>query len=161
MNLTIYRAVIPSPVGDLYCAADDSAVLEILYKEERGGEKFTDSHILSRLRGELESYFSGKLERFTTPVRLSGTPHRLKVWGELKNIPYGETVTYRSVAQRVGSAPIAVGQAVGANRVNILLPCHRVVGSDGSLTGYGGGLERKRFLLALESKLKAVVSGEA
>jgi methylated-DNA-[protein]-cysteine S-methyltransferase len=149
--MTVFCAVIPSPLGDLYCQADDSAVLEIQYTAGLFCSDGINHPVLLQLRNELDSYFSGKLKQFTVPIKLSGTAHRLMVWDELKNIPYGKTVTYRDVAQNVGSAPIAVGQAVGANRVNILIPCHRVVGSDGSLTGYGGGLERKRILLALES----------
>jgi len=153
MTQSTNHAAIPSPIGTLYCAADDSAVLEILYTtDEKFSGNFNHHHpILQKLRGELESYFSGKLKQFTVPVRLSGTTHRLKVWDELKNIPYGETVSYSRIAKNIGSAPIVVGGAVGANRVNIVVPCHRVIGSNGSLTGYSGGLERKAFLLALEN----------
>ncbi|MCL2002766.1 MAG: methylated-DNA--[protein]-cysteine S-methyltransferase [Oscillospiraceae bacterium] len=149
MSQAIYRAAILSPLGVLYCSADDGAVLEVLYA---AGEPYAGklNPVLARLRDELDEYFAGQRKTFGVPLALSGTAHRLKVWDALRGIPYGETVSYRHIAERVGSAPIAVGQAVGANRVNILIPCHRVVGSDGSLTGYGGGLERKKFLLDLE-----------
>jgi len=152
MNLTVCRAAIPSPLGILYCTADDTAVTAVLYEPDEIWETAVcaDCPVLPRLRDELDGYFSGKLKNFTLSVKLTGTPHRLKVWNALRAIPYGETVSYKDIAQSVGSVPIAAGQAVGANRVNILVPCHRVVGSDGSLTGYGGGLRRKQLLLDLE-----------
>jgi methylated-DNA-[protein]-cysteine S-methyltransferase len=151
VNKTIYRAALPSPIGVLYCAADDEAVLEILYS---AGESFSENPnpVLKKLRGELDEYFAGTRRTFSVPVKLSGTQHQLKVWDALQKIPYGETAAYGSIAKAVGSAALAVGQANGKNRVNIVVPCHRVIGSDGSLTGYGGGLERKEFLLNLEKR---------
>ena len=153
---TIYRTSIPSPLGDLTCAASDSAVILLLYTPDAA---LSSPHIVSgfnpvltRLREQLDEFFAGTRRQFDLPVELSGTPHQLKVWNALRGIPYGETVPYQQIAKIVGSAPIAVGQANGKNRVNILIPCHRVVGADGSLTGYGGGLERKRFLLDLEAR---------
>ena len=153
---TIYRAAIPSPLGDLTCAATDSAVILLLYTPDAvlSSPHVVDGFnpVLTRLREQLHEYFAGMRRQFDLPVELSGTPHRLKVWYALRGIPYGEIVSYQHIAKTVGSAPIAVGQANGKNRVNILIPCHRVVGADGSLTGYGGGLERKRFLLDLEAR---------
>ena len=155
---TICRAAIPSPLGDLTCAATDSAVVMIMYTPGAAPE---DSHvvdgfnpILERLRNQLREYFAGTRRDFDIPAKLSGTPHQCKVWNALQEIPYGETASYQRIAQTIGSAPIAVGQANGRNRVNILIPCHRVIGADGSLTGYGGGLDRKRYLLDLERKYK-------
>jgi len=102
---------------------------------------------------ELDAYFAGKLRRFTVPLDLRGTAFQRRVWELLCDIPYGETRSYGEVAQAVGNskASRAVGQAIGRNPVSIVVPCHRVIGSDGGLTGYGGGLHRKRFLLDLES----------
>ena len=102
---------------------------------------------------QLERYFAGELAQFTCPLDLHGTPFQLQVWNALTRIPYGETRTYTEIAQEIGhpSAVRAVGAANGANPVAIIVPCHRVIGSNGSLTGYGGGLPTKAWLLALES----------
>jgi methylated-DNA-[protein]-cysteine S-methyltransferase len=147
----VYHTVIPSPLGDLYCKASDRAVTHVLFTPEQRGLDVSN-HILETLRLQLNEYFHGKRRQFTIPFTLDGTEHQLRVWNALTEIPYAKTVTYANIAALVGSVPIAVGQAVGKNRINIVIPCHRVVGSDGSLTGYGGGLERKQFLLELESR---------
>src|SRR5205085_10571542 len=101
---------------------------------------------------QLRAYFRGESTAFDVPLELRGTPFQRRVWASLCTIPYGETVTYGALAQRLGtpSAARAVGLANGRNPVGIIVPCHRVVGSDGSLTGYGGGLDRKRRLLEFE-----------
>ena len=111
-----------------------------------------DNDHLRRLRREMDEYFAGRRHAFEVPLRVSGTPFQERVWGELRTIPYGETRSYADVARAVGSAGAvrAVGQANGANRIAIVLPCHRVVNAGGQLGGYGGGLWRKRRLLALE-----------
>jgi AraC family transcriptional regulator of adaptative response/methylated-DNA-[protein]-cysteine methyltransferase len=104
------------------------------------------------LRQELDDYFQGGRARFTLPLASRGTPFQEKVWLELRRIPYGQTISYDELARRVGQpmAQRAVARANGMNYVAILIPCHRVIGKDGSLTGYGGGLWRKRLLLELE-----------
>ncbi len=101
---------------------------------------------------ELQRYFAGELRQFTCPLDLCGTPFQLQVWEQLCTIPYGETRTYGEIAQAIGrpTASRAVGAANGANPVAVIVPCHRVIGSDGSLTGYGGGLANKSWLLSLE-----------
>ena len=106
-----------------------------------------------RLISQLDAYFTGKLRDFTLPLDLRGTSFQRQVWDILCGIPWGETRTYGEIAQALGRprAARAVGRAVGTNPVSIVVPCHRVVGSDGSLTGYGGGLDRKRALLKLEA----------
>ena len=103
---------------------------------------------------QLERYFAGEHLQFTCPLDLHGTPFQLKVWNALTRIPYGETRSYAGVAREIGhpDAVRAVGAANGANPVAIIVPCHRVIGSNGSLTGYGGGLPTKAWLLALEKK---------
>ena len=98
----------------------------------------------------LALYFSGAQPDFTPPLRLRGTPFQRAVWEALRAIPYGQTLSYGALAARLGSSARAVGGAVGRNPIALIVPCHRVVGADGSLTGYAGGLERKRWLLALE-----------
>lgn len=107
---------------------------------------------IDRLRSELERYFAGDLQAFTVPIVPKGTPFQEKVWTELQQIPHGETISYDELAQRIDqpTAMRAVARANGMNRISILIPCHRVIGKDGTLTGYGGGLWRKRLLLELE-----------
>lgn len=113
----------------------------------------TGDRLFTTLAGELAAYLSGSLTTFTTPVRTHGDAFSEQVWDRLARIPNGATTTYGVIAAEFGNRNLAqrVGQAVGHNPVSILVPCHRVVGSDGSLTGYAGGLDRKRTLLALES----------
>lgn len=103
---------------------------------------------------ELDAYFAGRLRQFTVPIDLRGTDFQRLVWEMLRNIPYGETRSYAQVAHAAGrpNGPRGVGQAVGRNPISIIVPCHRVIGSNGELTGYGGGLPRKRALLELEMK---------
>jgi methylated-DNA-[protein]-cysteine S-methyltransferase len=103
---------------------------------------------------ELEAYFAGRLRQFSIPLDLRGTEFQKRVWNALLAIPYGETWSYAQVAREIGrpSASRAVGRAVGTNPVSIIVPCHRVIGSGGGLVGYGGGLERKKALLALEAR---------
>lgn len=108
----------------------------------------------SNLATQLDSYFAGKLSQFDVSLDLRGTPFQLKVWEVLRSIPYAETRSYREIAEAIGrpNAARPVGGAVGSNPVSIVVPCHRVIGSDGKLTGYGGGLERKLALLNLEAR---------
>lgn len=108
--------------------------------------------VLARARDEIGAYFEGRRGRFDVPLELVGTPFQREVWQALLEIPFGETSTYGAIARRCGRprAVRAVGAAVGRNPVSIIVPCHRVLGSDGSLTGYAGGLPRKRALLTLE-----------
>lgn len=106
--------------------------------------------LLGRLADQLTAYFAGTRRGFDVPYELRGGDHHHRVWGLLQEIPYGATVTYGDLAERSGGAAQSVGRAVGANPISILVPCHRVIGADGSLTGYAGGLDRKRALLALE-----------
>ncbi len=109
-----------------------------------------DEPLLGDLADQLAEYLAGSRRDFDIPYELHGGDHHRQVWGLLEEIPYGTTVTYGDLAVRTGGAAQAVGRAVGANPISILVPCHRVIGADGSLTGYAGGLERKRTLLALE-----------
>ena len=110
------------------------------------------SGVLQKCLLELDSYFAGKLKVFTVPIKLAGTDFRMRCWEALSKIPYGETVSYGQLADRIGNpkASRAVGGANHHNPIAVIVPCHRVIGADGSLTGFGGGLDKKRFLLELE-----------
>lgn len=114
-----------------------------------------DAAVLDRASEQLQAYFEGRRRRFDLPLELVGTAFQREVWQALLAIPFGATSTYREVAARIGrpQAVRAVGGAIGRNPVSIVVPCHRVVGSDGSLTGFGGGLPRKRALLGIEGAL--------
>jgi methylated-DNA-[protein]-cysteine S-methyltransferase len=153
--------VIPeSPVGMLTLAADDDGRLSRLEFGEwspqvRAAEVVhvaeADGVIAETLR-QLDEYFAGTRREFDVPLAPRGTPFQLAVWDALRTIPYGETTSYGEIARSVGrpNAVRAVGQANGRNPIAIIVPCHRVIGSDRSLTGYGGGMERKEYLLRLE-----------
>ncbi|MGE0045016.1 MAG: methylated-DNA--[protein]-cysteine S-methyltransferase [Hyphomonadaceae bacterium] len=153
-------AIVKSPVGDLYIASEDGALIACefedyergmahnAHKEKKGGK----DAVLDQARRELDQFFAGTLKRFTIPVAPRGTEFQRKVWRALQAIPYGRTTSYGQIAAKVGlpQAMRAVGAANGRNPICIIIPCHRVIGADGSLTGFGGGLDRKRFLLGLE-----------
>jgi AraC family transcriptional regulator of adaptative response/methylated-DNA-[protein]-cysteine methyltransferase len=161
-------AQMTSPLGPIMIAGDDQAIVLVEFWDRRMLEtqfqvlqKRLDVHffpgentMISRMRDELETYFAGSLRQFTTPLHFPGSEHQKQVWQALLEIPYGTTESYAELATRIGrkSAVRAVAKAVGENRLAIVLPCHRIVGSNGKLTGYGGGLWRKRFLLNLEGE---------
>jgi methylated-DNA-[protein]-cysteine S-methyltransferase len=143
--------IIDSPVGPLRLRADDHALLEVAFAK---GAPERSAHPILRLAGaELAAYFAGKLTRFEVPLDAVGTEFQRAVWRALLEIPFGETRSYADIAVRIGrpAAVRAVGAANGRNPIAIVIPCHRVIGSDGSLTGYGGGEPRKRWLLSHES----------
>ena len=110
--------------------------------------------LLDEVERQLGEYFAGGRRRFDLPLDLRGTAHQKRVWSELLKIPFGETISYGQLAERVGSSPRAVGGANGSNRVPIVVPCHRVIAADGSLGGFGGGLPVKQHLLELEGSLR-------
>jgi methylated-DNA-[protein]-cysteine S-methyltransferase len=149
---------IESPIGRLLLTSDGTA-LTGLYMEPSGKsghlQDFTQDATtppLAAAARQLQEYFAGKRRQFDLPLKLAGTLFQTRVWRELAEIPYGETWSYVQLARRIDkpSASRAVGLANGRNPISILVPCHRVIGADGSLTGYGGGIERKRWLLAHE-----------
>lgn len=147
----MHERLIDSPVGLLTLRAEDGALTAILFGDQRTGLSGSDQ-ILDQAEAELKEYFAGERKEFTVPVRLMGTEFQKKVWAALAEIPYGETATYGEIAARIGKpkACRAVGTANHHNPVPIIVPCHRVIGAGGSLTGYGGGLEVKAYLLTLE-----------
>jgi methylated-DNA-[protein]-cysteine S-methyltransferase len=147
---------IDSPVGPLLLAMDDAGLRHIQFvagQHARPEPSWTKERApFTALIRELRAYFEGELERFAQSLAPEGTPFQLKVWNELCRIPYGETISYGELANRIGNpqASRAVGLANGSNPIPIVIPCHRVIASNGKLTGYGGGLPIKEKLLALE-----------
>lgn len=152
-------ARIPSPVGPLLLAADDIGLRQVEFVNGRNTVRLNpawrqDETSLREPIRQLRAYFAGELEAFDLPLAPQGTPFQLTVWRRLCEIPYGETISYGELARRIGNpnASRAVGLANGSNPIAIIIPCHRVIGSDGKLTGYGGGLPIKEKLLALERR---------
>ncbi len=149
-----------SPLGDILLTVDHEGLSGLWFEGQKNypgvwGKEDPDQPTLKQTRDWLDVYFSGREPDFRPPLHYFGTPFQMDVWRTLLQIPYGETVTYGEVASLCGrGSAISVGGAVGRNRISILIPCHRVVGADGSLTGYAGGLERKAALLKLENAWK-------
>lgn len=151
------HTVTDSPYGPLTLVATDSVLSGLYMTEQRhrpGEETFgdPDPRPFREVIRQLDAYFAGDLEEFDLPLHLAGTPFQRAVWEQLLLIPYGETRTYGELAGSLGStgASRAVGLANGKNPIGIIVPCHRVIGASGGLTGYGGGLDRKQRLLAFE-----------
>ncbi len=148
-------AVYESPVGLLTLHSNGEALLGLEFDDPKyplePAPRGHDS-IIDATRRQLDRYFAGKLKVFDVPVAPSGTHFQQRVWAALQKIPYGVTCSYGALAAAISKpkASRAVGLANGKNPIAIIVPCHRVIGADGSLTGYGGGMERKRFLLGLE-----------
>ena len=148
-------ALLDTPIGPLGLVASDAGVQEVLF-HGRGVRPNGKSPVLSEAVRQLQAYFDGELLTFDLPLDLHGTEFQRRCWLALGSIPYGQTVSYGEQARRLGLGPDAaraVGAANGQNPLPIVLPCHRVIGADGSLTGFGGGLHVKRFLLEHEGAL--------
>jgi methylated-DNA-[protein]-cysteine S-methyltransferase len=148
---------VESPVGALFLAASARGLVSLLFRESASGEPDDGmgpaSEILAAARRQLIEYFDRQRTTFDLPLDLHGTPFQLQVWNALTRIPFGSTLSYGELARRVGSpnGSRAVGAANGRNPVAIVVPCHRVIGANGDLTGFGGGMERKSWLLQHES----------
>lgn len=140
-----------SPLGDIQVQATNLGICKVAFVNQRDTEVLANNHTTQCCK-ELTDYFAGTLDIFTVPVDSSGTEFQHKVWQSLMAIPYGQTCSYGDIAERINNpkAVRAVGLANGKNPVAILVPCHRVIGKNGTLTGYAGGLERKKALLKLE-----------
>jgi len=150
-----------SPLGQMRLCSDSTYLTAVTF----AGQKYENDHIpkdavsgicpvLEQAKDWLTQYFKGHIPDFTPPLKASGTQFQQRVWGQLLEIPYGETVTYGELAKDIGcKSAQAVGGAVGKNPISVFIPCHRVVGTDGTLTGYAGGLEKKEALLRLEKEL--------
>jgi methylated-DNA-[protein]-cysteine S-methyltransferase len=150
---------IESPVGPLLLVADDAGLRQILFVNGRHHARpepswTEDAAPLEKTVSQLRSYFAGEREQFDLQLAPEGTKFQQEVWRRLCDIPFGETISYGELARRIGNpqASRAVGLANGSNPIPIVIPCHRVIGSNGKLTGYGGGLPIKEKLLALEKK---------
>jgi O-6-methylguanine DNA methyltransferase len=166
---TIFYSLFPSLVGNLHIATLNGAVisigfdqrdaLEVLekmlqrYVRHFGMVHHDEAH--APIHSQLEKYFNGSLRKFTVKTHLFGTDFQLQVWTAIRSIPYGSTVTYKHIANTIGNPDgmRAVGQATGRNPIPIIIPCHRVIGEDGTLVGFGGGIENKKKLLRLEGSL--------
>lgn len=158
--MTTYYTYVESPIGRLLLMSDGAAltVLHMLDEREsvelpRGAVQDASARPLSDAVRQLEEYFAGGRTAFDLPLRLAGTPFQRRVWQELQAIPYGTTISYGELARRIGEpgASRAVGMANGRNPIAVIVPCHRVIGANGHLVGFGGGLGRKRTLLDLEA----------
>lgn len=118
-------------------------------------DETTENSLIRQCKKQLDDYFKGKLKKFNIKYEYSGTPFQEKVWKELLNIEYGTTISYKELAQRIGSPKSvrAVANAVGKNKIGVIIPCHRIIGTNGTLTGYAGGIENKRYLLEIENSI--------
>jgi methylated-DNA-[protein]-cysteine S-methyltransferase len=167
MAATFYT-VLDCPVGALTLAWADAALIAVSFgdgskqAERRGWRR--DGLRVEEASTQLREYFNGERKVFELPLRFAGTPFQERVWNALRDVPFGTTVSYGELAERIGEPrwPVAryVGTALGQNPLAIVLPCHRVIGADGSLTGFGGGLPRKRWLLDHEGSAAAVPGGD-
>jgi methylated-DNA-[protein]-cysteine S-methyltransferase len=154
-----YRTV-ESPIGPLLLAADEDALVGLYMQPTVRAKRLKppcegDNAVLERTEEQLAAYFAGELRRFDLPLAPEGTDFQLRVWKALLSTPFGQTQSYGDLARRIGRprAVRAVGAAIGRNPLPIILPCHRIIGHDGGLTGFGGGLDRKRWLLKHEGWL--------
>lgn len=164
-----YTTIYNSPIGEILLAADEVGLTGLWFENEKYYANNLDSKhqskntaILDKAKCWLDIYFSGQKPDFMPPLHQLGTPFRLQVWEHLLKIPYGETTTYgelaKTIARQKGISKMsaqAVGNAVGHNEISIIIPCHRVVGTNGSLTGYAGGIDKKIQLLKLENAFEA------
>lgn len=172
MTEVLYCEWFGTPVGDMVAVADDTHLLVLGFEDDGspadrlerqrrrlGWDVIAAGNAITTAMGrELKAYFAGELVDFTVPISPAGSEFEQKVWVELLKVPLGETCSYGGIARNVGGMETvrAVGKANGANPIAIVIPCHRCIGSDGSLTGYGGGLWRKKWLLRHEGEMRPV-----
>ncbi|MGI8420271.1 MAG: methylated-DNA--[protein]-cysteine S-methyltransferase [Candidatus Levyibacteriota bacterium] len=151
--------IFSSPMGDILVTSDGEKILRFgfvgqkyLVEVPKEWAEKSDHKLLSEAKRQTDDYFSGKRKQFELPLFANGTPFQKKVWRALETIPFGQVTSYREIARKIGNpkAVRAVGAAIGRNPIGIIIPCHRVIGTNGTLTGYAGGLDRKQLLLKLE-----------
>ncbi|HZW77898.1 MAG TPA: methylated-DNA--[protein]-cysteine S-methyltransferase [Flavobacteriaceae bacterium] len=149
----MYHRIIPSPIGNLKISASEDSIVSIEFTTEEVTAVSPSSLLLREAQKQLEEYFHKERQEFSLPLSPYGTTFQQKVWKQLQQIPYGETRSYRDIAIELGNLRQirAAATANGKNPIPIVIPCHRVIGSNGSLTGYSGGLEKKKWLLELEN----------
>lgn len=157
-SVTLLYDVVATPIDRLIVASDGSAIVGVWMANADPDDRHWSQHrgtdeVLGEARSQLTAYFDGRLRAFDLPLAPNGTELQRRVWSALRRIPFGTTISYAELARRVSTtaAVRAVGAANGRNPIPIVVPCHRVIGSDGSLTGFGGGLERKQWLLHHEN----------
>jgi len=165
-EVELFYSYMDSPVGGLLLAGTAKSLKVVGFstgKKARGADPGWErwDEPFERVKKQLNEYFDGQRQQFELDLEADGTPFQRQVLEELQKIPYGETLSYRDVAQRIGNAKAvrAVGNANGSNPIPVIIPCHRVIGSDGSLTGFCGGLAVKRYLLDLESRHSGLFAG--
>lgn len=165
-----YTSLYQSPAGEILLAVDEIGVVGVWFQNEKYYAYCLDKEnepgetpIMKELKGWLDIYFQGKEPDFVPPLHMIGTPFQIRVWNILREIPYGTTTTYREIAKKIAEerglkrmSAQAVGTAVGKNNINLIVPCHRVVGANNSLAGYAGGIDRKIKFLKLEGAYKDV-----
>jgi methylated-DNA-[protein]-cysteine S-methyltransferase len=158
----LLHTTIESPIGELLLVGDEEALRGLFMQEGAkpmrvGASWRSASAPFEEASDQLGQYFAGERSEFDLRLRADGSPFQRRVWNALEEIPYGRTVSYGELARRIDppAEPRAVGAANGRNPISIVVPCHRVIGADGTLTGYGGGIERKRFLLELEAQRRS------
>lgn len=158
--MTTHWTTVDSPVGELLLTSDGESLTRLLFAPFTIDPTWSSQPcpVLTETSRQLSAYFAGERTDFDLPLAPTGTPFQLRVWESLRDIPFAETINYGQLAGRIGNskASRAVGLANGRNPISIVVPCHRVIGANGSLTGYGGGLDRKRTLLDLERRVAGV-----
>lgn len=159
MSAVLWFCELESPIGPIQLAGDERGLAHVVFARERhprrGREHWRrDEAPLREAKRQIEAYLAGELRDFDLPLRIEGSAFQQRAWLALRSIPYGETRSYAEQARLIGapSAVRAVGAANGRNPLPLVLPCHRVIGADGALTGFGGGIEAKRWLLAMEAR---------
>ena len=159
--MTVFYSVTDSPIGKLTLTSDGTALTGLYMELHKGMPEAAQTWVLSNdaepfglAKKQLSEYFAGASQDFSVPLKPSGTEFQIKVWAELVKIPFGKTISYGELAHRIENpkASRAVGLANGQNPLSIIVPCHRVIGANGKLAGYGGGIPRKEFLLKLEQE---------
>jgi len=169
-NQHLYFSYMKSPIGRLSILADAEGVVEIRFANHVPGQgrplpehTKRSNDLVERAIDQLQAYFDGRLKAFDLPLSLHGTDFQKGVWQQLRKINFGDTASYGEIAKKIGNpkASRAVGMANNKNRIPIVIPCHRIIGSDGSLTGFAGGLDTKRWLLNHEQSCASVRSGKA
>lgn len=164
--MNFFLGKINTPFGEMLACVSDSGLFLFEFTDRKKYEnqlkslrKYSKTEMvlgthkfLRTLQNQIDEFFSGKREEFDIPLFPNGTEFQKKVWDSLLTIPYGKTVSYSDIAKNIGNpkAVRAVANAIGANKIAIIIPCHRVIGADGTLTGYGGGLDKKKYLLNIE-----------
>lgn len=147
-----HKGYYKSPLGMICIEEKEGSIAGLYFVKSIDEKETTENETIEEAKRQLEEYFSGRRREFTLPVRLEGTDFQVKVWRALQTIPYGETRSYGDIAKQIGNpkAARAIGNANNKNHILLLVPCHRVIGADGSLVGFGAGLDVKKYLLELE-----------